>query len=222
MTVGIFFTGAENRYDAMRQDMIANQIRARGVKDPLVLTAMERVPRHLFVPENLQRLAYSDGPLSIGLDQTISQPYVVAFMTELLKLTPGDRVLEIGTGSGYQAAVLAEAGAEVYSVEILEPLYRKAKELLARLHYRNIHLKLGDGTRGWEEHAPFDKIIVTAAAREEIPPPLKDQLREGGILVMPLGSYDQDLIRAVKVNGELEISKVMPVRFVPLVRKTTT
>lgn len=211
----------QESFDKMRQEMVEEQIRARGVKDRAVLKAMERVPRHLFVPEGVRELAYSDGPLPIGLDQTISQPYIVAFMTELLNLKPTDRVLEIGTGSGYQAAVLAEITPSVYSIEVLEGLHSKAKDTLQNLGYKTIRLKLGDGTEGWPEEAPFDKIIVTAAAEEEVPASLIEQLTQGGRMVIPIGGANQNLVVGVKRGGDLVRESVLPVRFVPLITEET-
>lgn len=210
---------AQNRdFEDERAWMVKTQIEGRGVSDPRVLHAMRSVPRHEFVPESLRGEAYRDAPLPIGYDQTISQPYVVAYMTEVLKLEDGDRVLEIGTGSGYQAAILARIAREVYSVEIIEPLYQGAKETLQRLGFDNVRVRQGDGWKGWPEEAPFDKIIVTAAP-EEIPEALVSQLREGGIMVIPVGPHGyQNLILGVKKNGNLEKTQTMGVRFVPLVR----
>ncbi len=196
--------------------MVRDQIESRGVSDPRVLDAMRKVPRHEFVPMGLRFLAYYDGPLEIGEDQTISQPYIVAYMTELLELKPGEKVLEIGTGSGYQAAVLAEITDQVYTIEILKPLYETSLKKLRELGYQKIQTKLGDGSLGWPEHAPFDKIIVTAAALKGIPQPLIDQLREGGVIVIPVGEWYQELIVGIKKNGKLEKSTKIPVRFVPL------
>ena len=198
--------------------MVEQDIRNRGLKDPAVLTVMGKVPRHLFVDESLRSRAYGDYPLPIGDGQTISQPYVVALMTEALRLKPGDRVLEIGTGSGYQAAVLAEIVNAVYTVEIRKALADRAEERLATLGYRNVKVKYGDGYFGWEEQAPFDAIIITAAANH-IPPPLIKQLKEGGRLIVPLGStvYFQTLTLATKRKGELEVEQMSPVAFVPMV-----
>lgn len=203
-------------FAAMRKRMVESQIRAREIKDERVLRAMERVPRHEFVPTGVKLMAYSDGPLAIGHGQTISQPYIVALMTELLEVGEEDKVFEVGTGSGYQAAVLGEIAGEVYTVEILEPLYQQARERLARLGYRNIHVRLGDGTKGWLEAAPFDKIMVTAAGLE-IPESLIEQLREGGRLVMPVGDAEQVLVVGEKRGGFLKTTENIPVRFVPLV-----
>jgi protein-L-isoaspartate(D-aspartate) O-methyltransferase len=176
---------------------------------------MGTVPRHKFVPEHLVDLAYADTPLPIGMGQTISQPYIVAFMTELLGPEKGQKVLEIGTGSGYQAAVLAETGAEVYTVEILEPLSLFARSVINGLGYSNVHFKTGDGYAGWEEHAPYDGIIVTAAP-EEIPEPLKAQLAEGGRMVIPVGDDMQELLLLTKTKDGFDEERVAPVRFVPM------
>jgi len=197
--------------------MVLHDIKARGVKDAVVLGIMGTVPRHLFVDASYRDRAYGDHPLPIGEGQTISQPYVVALMTEALKLKPGDRVLEIGTGSGYQAAVLSRIAKEVYTIEIRKNLVDKAGKLLAGLGNRNVQVKNADGYFGWEEHAPFDAIIITAAANH-IPPPLIKQLKEGGRLIVPLGStlYFQTLTLATKKKGELELEQVSPVAFVPM------
>lgn len=199
-----------------RQKMVAEQIRARGVTDPAVLAAVGAVPRHLFVPKDERRGAYEDRPLPIGFDQTISQPYIVALMTSLLDLRPGDRVLEVGTGSGYQAAVLSRVAGEVYSIEILKPLGERARRTLAGLGYRNVHLRIGDGYKGWPEAAPFDGIIVTAAAAR-VPEPLLRQLKVGGRLVIPVGDTYQDLkVLTKRKDGGFDHSNVLPVRFVPM------
>ncbi len=166
--------------------MVEQQIEKRGVKDPLVLKAMREVPRHEFVPENLQNQAYDDTPLPIGYGQTISQPYIVALMTENLQIVPGCKVLEVGTGSGYQAAILARMGCQVYTIEIIKDLAEKAEEKLKELSYDNVIVKQGDGYLGWEEEAPFDRIIVTCAV-DHLPPPLLSQLKEGGKMVIPVG-----------------------------------
>jgi protein-L-isoaspartate(D-aspartate) O-methyltransferase len=195
--------------------MVREQIEARGIADPLTLAAMRSVPRHEFVPDHLQEEAYADHPLPIGHAQTISQPYVVAFMTEALGLEGGERVLEVGTGSGYQAAVLAEIVAEVYSIEIVEPLGLEAKQRLARLGYDNVHVRIGDGYAGWPEAAPFDAVIVTAAA-PRIPEPLKRQLAEGGKMILPVGETFQELIVLTRRGDDWREESVLPVRFVPM------
>jgi len=186
--------------------------------DPRVLRVMGKVPRHALVPEDIRKASYENRPLPIGYGQTISQPYIVALMTDLLQLEPGDRVLEIGTGSGYQAAVLAELGMQVYSIEIIEPLAERARKDLAALGYGNIKVRVGDGYYGWEEEAPYDAIIVTAAA-SHIPPPLIKQLRPGGHMIVPVGSrfLVQQLVLVDKnAGGEVTTRQVLPVTFVPL------
>lgn len=201
--------------------MVLEQIAARGVSDRRVHEAMASVPRHLFVPPELAREAYQDRPLPIGFGQTISQPYIVALMTELLELTKEQRVLEVGTGSGYQAAVLSMLAKDVYTIEIVEQLGRSAEERLKRLRYSGVKIKTGDGYYGWREAAPFDAIIVTAAA-DHIPPPLIEQLRPGGRMVIPVGSpfQTQNLLLLTKdVKGRIKIRNIAPVRFVPLIRR---
>jgi len=201
-----------------RKRMVATQIRARDIKDPNVLRAMLAVPRHAFIPRDRQRYAYDDYPLPIGQGQTISQPYIVAFMTEALKLRPNSKVLEIGTGSGYQAAVCAEIARQVYTIEIVEALAKSAKEQLKKLGYPNVFVKAGDGFFGWPEKAPFDAIIGTAAARR-IPEPLLEQLKPGGRMIIPTGSpYGFQYLELVKKDkdGKIKKSRVMPVRFVPM------
>jgi protein-L-isoaspartate(D-aspartate) O-methyltransferase len=201
---------------AERRRMVDEQIRRRGVDDEIVLGALERVPRHLFVPDADRHEAYRDHPLAIGSGQTISQPYIVGLMTSLLKLDKKSRVLEIGTGSGYQAAVLGELAGEVYSIEILEPLADRARKTLGRLGYSNVHVRTGDGYRGWPEHAPFDAIVVTAAP-PSIPEPLVAQLKVGGRMVLPVGSELQDLLVLTKrPDGGCDRRSVLPVRFVPM------
>ena len=209
---------AEDQYAFKREQMVEHDIKARGVKDPVVLNVMATVPRHLFVEASYRDRAYGDHPLPIGEGQTISQPYVVALMTEALNLKPGDRVLEIGTGSGYQAAVLSRIVKEVYAIEIRKTLVDKALKVLDGLGYGNVKVKYADGYFGWEEHAPFDAIIITAAANH-IPPLLIKQLKEGGRLIVPLGStlYFQTLTLATKRKGELEVEQLSPVAFVPMV-----
>ncbi|MCJ7458149.1 MAG: protein-L-isoaspartate(D-aspartate) O-methyltransferase [candidate division Zixibacteria bacterium] len=198
-----------------RDWMVKTQIESRGVKDPLVLKAMRKVPRHLFVPKSYQEEAYADEPLPIGEGQTISQPYIVALMTELLGLKGEEKVLEIGTGSGYQAAILAEIAKEVYSIEIICLLAEKAESTLKELEYKNITVKCGDGYQGWKEHSPFDGIIVTAAP-DHIPQPLVDQLKIGGRLVIPVGELFQELILVTKTEKGIKKENVIPVRFVPM------
>jgi len=199
----------------MKEEMVETQIRARGVKDEAVLKALLKVDRHRFVPEEIHHLAYADRPLPIGEGQTISQPYIVALMTELLELKKGERVLEVGTGSGYQAAILAELADHVYTIEIIEPLARSAEKVLKEMGYRNIDVKIGDGYVGWEEFAPFDAIIVTCAP-PHIPQPLLDQLKEGGRLVIPVGDYYQELKKITKVKGQIKSQNIIPVVFVPM------
>ena len=195
--------------------MVHEQIAARGVQDPRVLDAMARVPRHELVPVELRDFAYEDRPLQIGYEQTISQPYVVAYMTEQLQLRGDERVLEIGTGSGYQAAVLSLLAREVYSIEIVAPLGERASADLARLGYSNVHVRVGDGYRGWPEHAPFDAIIVTAAPGH-VPQPLIDQLAVGGRLVLPVGDWSQELLRIERSASGLREEHLIGVRFVPM------
>ena len=201
-----------------RERMVREQIEARGIKNPAVLAALAKVPRHLFVQEALHAQAYADNPVPIGHGQTISQPYIVALMSELLEVEPGMRVLEIGTGSGYQAAVLAELGAEVYTVERIRELHLDARKRLTRMRYLNIRLKLDDGTMGWPEHAPFDRIIVTAGG-PYVPQPLLDQLGDPGMLVMPVGRSrrDQDLVLMRREGGALFEERRGGVVFVDLV-----
>ena len=206
---------------ALREAMVARQIEARGVVDARVLAAMRKVPRHLFVPPDLQRLAYEDEPLPIGQEQTISQPYIVAFMTEALALKPEDRVLEIGTGSGYQTAVLAEIAAEVWTVENVETLARRARKNLSELGYGNIRFKLGDGGAGWPEAGPFDAVMVTASP-ETVPAPLKAQLGTGGRMVLPVGVDVQDLVRLTRAGAGWREERLLGVRFVPLVGRPPT
>lgn len=203
-----------------RAAMVERQLKLRGIRDETVLRAMGKVPRHEFVPEARVSEAYEDYPLPIGFEQTISQPYIVAAMTELLRLEPGDRVLEVGTGSGYQAAVLAELAAEVYSIEIIPPLGREAGERLKRLGYKNVHVRVGDGYLGWPEQAPFDAVIVTCAP-DHVPAPLVEQLKVGGRMCIPVGDAgDQQLYLLTKTPaGKLATETIFPVRFVPLVRK---
>jgi protein-L-isoaspartate(D-aspartate) O-methyltransferase len=205
-------------FGRLRQAMVTDQLQARGIRDPLTLKAMREVPRHMFVPPASARDAYGDHPLAIGQGQTISQPYIVAFMTEALGLKGGETVLEVGTGSGYQAAVLGRIAAKVYSIEILPRLSDDARERLARLGYRNVEVRSGDGYQGWPEAGPFDGIIVTAAA-PRVPEPLKAQLREGGRLVIPVGDESQELMVVTRRGNAYEERRVLPVRFVPMTGK---
>ena len=207
-------------YSKSREAMVKTQMEARGIKDPATLAAMRKVPRHNFVPQNQASDAYADHPLPIGYGQTISQPYIVAFMTEIINPKAGHTVLEVGTGSGYQAAVLAEIVKKVYTIEIIEQLGRQADARLKGLNYNNIEVKIADGYDGWKEHAPYDAIIVTAAA-EYIPPPLKDQLKDGGRMIIPVGSpyMTQQLMLIEKNGNKYKTRSVMPVRFVPFKRK---
>lgn len=210
----------EPAFEAARARMVRDQLVSRGIRDARVLAALGKVPRQEFVPAPLRAEAYEDGPLPIGHGQTISQPYVVAFMTEALVLRPRDRVLEIGTGSGYQAAVLAWLVAEVFSVELLEPLARRAEATLQRLGYANVKVRAGDGYLGWPEAAPFDAIIVTCAP-DQVPEALVEQLKVGGRMIVPVGSQGaaQELVLLRKQPGRLERQAVLPVRFVPMVKR---
>src|SRR4051794_37622310 len=205
-------------FAVQRKRMVDQQLQPRGIKDERVLAAMAKVRREEFVPADQRDDAYEDGPLPIGFDQTISQPYIVAFMTEQLQLRPSDRLLEIGSGSGYQAAFLAELVADVYTIEIVEPLAKTAQATLQRLGYKNVHLKVADGYQGWPEEAPFDAIIVTCAP-ENVPQPLVNQLKDGGRMVIPVGEqFAQQLYLLEKKNGQLKESATLPVRFVPMLR----
>jgi protein-L-isoaspartate(D-aspartate) O-methyltransferase len=202
-----------------RDDMVRRQIAGRGIEDNATLSAMRRVPRHLFVPDNQRRRAYSDSPLPIGYGQTISQPYIVAFMTEIIEPKENHRILEIGTGSGYQAAVLAKIVAEVYTIEIVPELAVSAEKVIRDLDYDNVQVKAADGYHGWEEFAPFDAIVVTAAS-EHIPPPLINQLKEDGKMIIPVGSpyMVQNLMLVQKDGDRVMTESLMPVRFVPFTR----
>ena len=223
LTVFSFMTGCADTkskngiswYDVARREMVHNQIVARGITDTNVIDAMLSVERHRFVPKELERLAYNDYPLSIGEEQTISQPYIVALMTEKLALQSSHKVLEIGTGSGYQAAILSLITQEVYTIEIIPSLARSAAERLKELDYNNVYVKCGDGFLGWPEAAPFDAIIITCAP-PEVPPPLIEQLAEGGRLIVPVGDNFQVLTLFKKVDGKLEKTDIAPVRFVPM------
>ena len=208
-------------FSAARQRMVEEQLAAPGrvIKNRLVLEAMSTVPRHEFVPESLRKFAYRDEPLPIGYGQFISQPFVVAFMTEQLDPKPTDRVLEIGTGSGYQAAVLSKLVAEVYTIEIIEPLAKRAEADLRRLGYLNVKVLAGDGYKGWPEYAPFNSIIVTCAP-DRVPQPLIDQLQDGGRMIIPVGTlWDQKLYLLQKHGTTIEQQAVLPVAFVPMTRK---
>ena len=207
-----------NGYEAARAAMVARQVEARGVDDARVLAALRAVPRHRFVPAELADDAYDDGPLPIGHGQTISQPYVVAYMTQIADLQPGERVLEVGTGSGYQAAVLAELGCEVWTVEIVPELAERAARDLREAGYGRVHTRAGDGYRGWREAAPFDAIVVTAAP-DHVPEPLVEQLALGGRLVIPVGPQGwegQEIVRITRTAEGLEREVLLPVRFVPM------
>lgn len=222
--VAAFFLPAglmlEGAFEEERLKMVTKQIQYRGVSDKATLEAMGEVPRHEFVPSELEKYAYNDRPLPIGYGQTISQPYIVAYMTEKLKLEPEHRILEIGTGSGYQAAVLAEIVEQVYTVEIIPQLAARTKAKMKVLSSKNIHIKQGDGFHGWEEEAPFDAIIVTAAA-SFIPPPLIDQLKDGGRMIIPVGSTfgPQHLMLVTKLKDKIRTKRLIPVRFVPFTRQ---
>lgn len=206
-------------YTKEREAMVKTQIQARGVKDSATLAAMRKVQRHKFIAANQLSAAYSDGPLPIGYGQTISQPYIVAYMTEIIKPKPNYTVLEVGTGSGYQAAVLGEIVRKVYTVEIIDKLGKEASTRLKDLGYKNVEVKIADGYHGWKEHAPFDAIVVTAAA-EYIPTPLKEQLKNGGRMIIPVGSpyMTQQLMLIEKTGNKYRTTSMMPVRFVPFKR----
>ena len=205
-------------WDAARQRMIADQLRPRDVCDERVLAAVSRVERHRFIPEDARSESYEDHPVPIGYGQTISQPYIVGFMTQALDVEPHHRVLEIGTGCGYQTAVLAELAREVFSIEVVPELAAHARETLTDLGYAKVHLRVGDGYDGWPEEAPFDRILGAAAPRE-IPPVLVDQLADAGILVMPVGDWHQEIRVIQKRGGQVQSRDVLPVRFVPMVRR---
>lgn len=207
-----------NDYDILRKQMVEQQLVTRDITDERVLSAMLKVPRHLFVSEDQRSEAYNDYPLPIGYGQTISQPYMVAIMTQLLRLTGKEKVLEIGTGSGYQTAILAELADKVYTVEIIEELSMSAQHLLRELGYKNIEFKIGDGYLGWKEFAPYDVIIVTCGP-EDIPQPLIDQLADGGRLVIPVGAGFQTLTIVEKINNELKKTESIDCRFVPMTRR---
>jgi protein-L-isoaspartate(D-aspartate) O-methyltransferase len=209
-----------DRFEALRLRMVADQLRARQIQDENVLRAMETVPRHRFVSGSQQHEAYEDRPLPIGHHQTISQPYIVAYMTEALALTGTERVLEVGTGSGYQTAVLGTLAAEVYSLEIVPELCERARATLQDLGYRNVHIAIGDGHEGWLEQAPFDRIIVTAAPAE-VPKRLVDQLAASGRMIIPIGAWQQDLVVLTRTPGGIAQARTIPVRFVPMTGKAS-
>jgi protein-L-isoaspartate(D-aspartate) O-methyltransferase len=210
---------SEATYQVRRREMVEKQLRERGIRSQPVLATMGRVERHRFVPRTMRGWAYTDGPLPIGQGQTISQPYIVALMTELIEPKKTMRVLEIGTGSGYQAAVLSECVGEVETIEVVPELGRAATGLLRELGYRNVHVKIGDGYEGWPDRAPFDAILLTAAPPDRIPQPLLDQLKLGGRLVAPVGRVDQDLVRITRTEKGFDREVIAPVRFVPMTGK---
>lgn len=212
---------ADRMYEKMRNNMVETQIAARGVKNKTVLRAMQSVPRHEFVPDHLKKYAYADEPLPIGEDQTISQPYIVAYMTEKLELSSYNKVLEIGTGSGYQAAVLSKLVDSVFTIEIVDVLAKRSAARLSEMGYDNIYVKSGDGYKGWPEHAPYDAIIITAAPTL-IPEPLVEQLKVGGRLILPLGDYSQDLYLITKNEEGITEQRLLPVRFVPMTGEIET
>lgn len=212
-------TPQEDEYTKTREEMVEYQIEDRGITNQSTLDAMRKVPRHKFVPPNLLEMAYDDGPLPIGYGQTISQPYIVAYMTATINPQPGQKIMEIGTGSGYQAAVLAEIVDEVYTIEIITELFNYSNKRLKTLGYKNVFCKNADGYYGWEEFAPFDAIVVTAAA-EYIPPPLIKQLKDGGKMIIPVGSpfLNQTLVLVEKQGDKITTTSLLPVRFVPFTR----
>jgi protein-L-isoaspartate(D-aspartate) O-methyltransferase len=221
LSCGLVAIGAERSspdWDGERKRMVEMQLAARDIRDERVLDAMRKVPRHLFVPEPQRAYAYIDSPLPIGHGQTISQPYIVAFMTQALKVGPGDRVLEIGTGSGYQAAVLGVLAKTVYTIEIVAPLADRARETLKSLGHKNIEVRTGNGYLGWPEQAPFDRIMVTAAP-DEVPPALVQQLKLGGLMAIPVGTDDQELRILRRTETGTETLATLPVRFVPMTGK---
>ena len=217
--LGLFLGQAQIDFPAQRKTMVETQLKVRDIYDRATLKAMSTVPREQFVPQEVRMYSYSDGPLPIGEGQTISQPYIVAFMTQALRLKSDSRVLEVGTGSGYQAAVLAEIVDSVYTIEIVEKLGVKSRNLLQSLGYDNVHVRIGDGYHGWPEKAPFDAIIVTAGA-EEIPKPLVEQLKNGGKMIIPVGPHRgvRQLVRVEKKDGKIRKKELMAVRFVPFTR----
>lgn len=208
-------TMAKDSFALQREAMVDHQLRARGIEAPAVLEAMREVPRHRFVPPPMRHLAYSDQPLPIASDQTISQPYIVAYMTEAADISPNEKVLEIGTGSGYQAAVLGEIAREVYTIEIIPELAEQARRTLAELRYENVHTRTGNGYLGWPEQAPFDAIVVTAAP-EAVPQALVDQLATGGRMIVPVGTTLQEMMIIERTPGGIVERRTIPVRFVPM------
>ena len=220
----IIFAGKFNlmaqNFEQLRNRMVDDQLMTRGITSQVVLDAMRSVPRHLFVPEDIQKFAYINRPLPIGLDQTISQPYIVAFMTQSLDPVPGMKVLEIGTGSGYQAAILAQIGCEVYTIELFDDLAKNAKKVLSKLKYKNVKVKCGNGFEGWQEYAPFDAIIVTAAP-DRIPEKLVAQLKEGGKMIIPVGQQNsvQSLKLLTKKDNKIIEEDLLSVSFVPMLEK---
>ncbi len=206
----------KKNHEEARERMVTSQIEARGILDKKVLEAMRKVARHVFLPENMKSYAYQDEPLPIGHGQTISQPYIVAYMTEVLRLKGDERVLEVGTGSGYQAAILAEVAKEVFTVEIIKELSKQAQNALKKLGYKNIHFRIGDGTSGWQDYAPYDAIMVTAAPAK-VPKTLQEQLKVQGRLVIPVGSMYQELVLVTREKNKFKKKKLLPVRFVPLI-----
>jgi len=208
----------ERKFGGQRIRMVDEQIRSRGIESSAVLRALRKVPRHRFVPAPLADLAYRDRPLPIGLDQTISQPFIVAYMTEAAEISPKEKVLEIGTGSGYQAAVLGEIAREVYTIEIIPELGEQARRVLEELGYKNVHAKIGNGYEGWAEHAPYDAIVVTAAP-DEVPQALIDQLAVNGKMVIPVGTTNQEMMVITKTRRGVVNRKTIPVRFVPMTGK---
>lgn len=224
LVLGLLATGgcqkqprSTSEFAGERQKMVEQQLQPRGIRDQRVLAAMGKVPREEFLPDKLRAQAYADSALPIGHDQTMSQPFIVAFMTEQLRPQPNDRVLEIGTGTGYQTAILAELVKDVYTIEIIDPLAKDASARLARLGYNNAHVKVGDGFQGWPDVAPFDEIIVTCAP-DKVPPPLTQQLKDGGRMIVPVGTgIDQQLYLLEKKNGQLAQTAILPVRFVPMI-----
>lgn len=219
VALGVGWDDAESQ--TRRLGMVATQVERRGISNPAVLAAMRTVPRHRFVPEPLRALAYDDHPLPIGENQTISQPYLVALMTTLIRPTRGMKVLEVGTGSGYQAAVLSCCVGEVYSIEVVPALGRRADLLLKQLGYRNVHVRIGDGYDGWPEHAPFDAVVLTAAP-ERVPKPLLDQLRVGGRLIAPVGRGVQNLVMMTKSRQGIVTEVIDAVQFVPMTGKVAS